>query len=299
MRRRSGFAKSWRPAKASGWTSFRFDPATPIRAKWICRRTFCKDKAMPIIESLHFAPVKSLALRSAESAFVTSRGIENDRRFVILDESGRAVTQRRIGALARVSAEYSPETDALTMTFPDGETASGRAELGGETATVLWGRVARGRVVVGDWSAALSDFCGERLTLMKTDAPGACFDEYPVSLISRETIDRLSAMTDGAKTFEAARFRPTLLISGCAAREEDSWLGKGLLIGERLRLRLIARDPRCAITTLDPKTGERDFDTLRLILSYRPDPRAAYLGVYGIVELPGTVAVGDEVSVTR
>ena len=252
---------------------------------------------MPAIESMHFAPVKSLALRSAESVSVTSRGIEGDRRFMILDESGRAVTQRRLGALARVSADYDPETDALTITFPNGETVSGRAETGDETATVLWGRVTRGRVVAGDWSAALSEYCGENLTLMKSDAPGACFDEYPISLISRETIAHLSGMTGGAKTFEPARFRPSLLISGCAPHEEDSWLGKGLLIGERLRLRIISRDPRCAITTLNPKTGERDYDTLRLILSYRPNPRAAYLGVYAIVELPGTIAVGDELRV--
>ena len=253
---------------------------------------------MPAIESMHYTPVKSLALRSAESVSVTSRGIENDRRFMILDESGRAVTQRRLGALARVSAEYDSETDALTMAFPDGEIVSGRAELGDETATVLWGNVTRGRVVAGDWSAALSEFCGENLTLMKSDAPGACFDEYPISLISRATIDHLSGMTDGAMTFEPARFRPSLLISGCAPHEEDSWLGKGLIIGERLRLRPISRDPRCAITTLDPNTGERDFDTLRLILSYRPNPRAAYLGVYAIVELPGIVKAGDEVRAT-
>lgn len=254
---------------------------------------------MPIIESIRYSPVKSLALRSAESVFITSRGIESDRRFMLLDESGRVVTQRRIGALARVSADYAPETDALTMTFPNGETVGGQANLGDETATVLWGRVTRGRAVIGDWSDAISDFCGEKLTLMKSDAPGACFDEYPVSLISRATIDHLSGMTGGAKTFEAARFRPTLLIADCAPHEEDSWLGKGLLIGERLRLRPISRDPRCAITTLNPKTGERDFDTLRLILTCRPNPRAAYLGVYAIVELPGTVNAGDSVSVTR
>ena len=257
-----------------------------------------ESEPMPAIESIHLAPVKSLALRSVESASITSRGIEGDRRFMILDEAGRAVTQRRLGALARVSADYAPETDALTMAFPNGETVNGRAELGAETATVLWGRVTLGRVVAGDWSAALSEFCGENLTLMKSDAPGACFDEYPISLISRATIDRLSGMAGGAMTFEPARFRPTLLISGCAPHEEDSWLGKGLLIGERLRLRPIARDPRCAITTLDPNTGERDFDTLRLILSYRPNPRAAYLGVYAIVELPGTVKAGDELRLT-
>ena len=60
-----------------------------------------------------------------------------------------------------------------------------------------------------------------------------------------------------------------------------------------MRLRVVARDPRCAITTRDPETGERDIDTVRLILSYRPSPRAAYFGVYGMVERAGEVSLGD------
>ena len=95
------------------------------------------------------------------------------------------------------------------------------------------------------------------------------------------------------------RFRPTFLIDGCEPHEEDAWLGRGLSMGDQLQVRLVSPDPRCAITTLDPDTGERDFDTLRLILSYRPSPRAAYFGTYGIVEVPGTVRVGDEVAVGR
>jgi uncharacterized protein YcbX len=58
---------------------------------------------------------------------------------------------------------------------------------------------------------------------------------------------------------------------------------------------MVAPDPRCAITTLDPETGERDFDVPRLILSYRPSDRSPYFGVYGTVETAGTVSVGDAV----
>ena len=209
------------------------------------------------------------------------------------------VTQRQLGKLTQVSAEYSDEDDNLRMTFPDGSVVGGQPKPGQETATVLWGRVVSGIEIVGDWSKALSDFCGVELTLMKSRNPGESFDEYPVSLISEATIEYLSSLTGGEKEFEVERFRPTLLIDGCEPHEEDSWLGKGLLIGDRLRLRLISRDPRCAITTLDPKTGERDFDTLRLILSYRPSRRAAYLGVYGIVESTGDVAVGDEITLSQ
>ena len=77
----------------------------------------------------------------------------------------------------------------------------------------------------------MSDFCGAELTLMKSRNAGESFDEYPVSLISEATISYLSGMTGGEKEFEVERFRPTLLLSGCEPHEEDSWLGKGLLLG--------------------------------------------------------------------
>ena len=250
---------------------------------------------MPTLKSIHLAPVKSLALLSVERVNVTTRGIDGDRRFIVLDSAGRVVTQRQLGKLTRVTAEYSSDTDTLRMCFPDGQLVVGHPGVGPQTATVLWGRVIRGKLVTGEWAGALSEFCGAELTLMKAEGAGACFDEYPVSVMSQASIDLLSGLTRGAKTFEVERFRPTLLLDGCGPHEEDSWLGAGIRIGDRLRLRLISRDPRCAITTLDPASGERDFDTLRLILSYRPNPRAAYFGVYGIVETPGVVSVGDEV----
>ena len=208
------------------------------------------------------------------------------------------ITQRQLGKLTLVTADYSAADNALKMVFPGGRVVEGHPRPVESTATVLWGRVVEGSLIDGDWAEALSEFCGVELRLFQSDKAGACFDEYPVSIISQASIDYLTGLTGGAKSFEAERFRPTLLLDGCDPHEEDTWLGKGVLIGERLRLRLISRDPRCAITTLDPATGRRDFDTLRLILSYRPSVRAAYFGVYGIVESPGTVSVGDEVSLT-
>ena len=254
---------------------------------------------MPRIAAIHATPVKSLGLSSLDAAHVTHRGIVGDRQFLLLDSEGRVATQRKFGKLTQVSAEYSEEEGDLRMIFPDGSVVGGVPGVGAEIATVLWSRVVNGVEIEGGWSEALSDFCGAKLTLMRTRNPGESFDEYPVSLISEATIAYLSDMTGGEKEFEAERFRPTLLIKGCEAHEEDSWLGKGLLIDDKLRLRIISRDPRCAITTLDPRTGERDFDTLRLILSYRPSRRAAYLGVYGIVEATGDVAVGDDIVFSR
>jgi uncharacterized protein YcbX len=73
-------------------------------------------------------------------------------------------------------------------------------------------------------------------------------------------------------------------------------LDEVIQIGEELRLRVVARDPRCVITAHDPDTGESDFDTPALIAGYRPGTGVAYFGVYGIVERPGNVAMGDRVT---
>ena len=254
---------------------------------------------MPSIRSIHIAPVKSLALSEVDSIHVGSRGIANDRRFLVVDSGGRVVTQRQVGKLTQVGAEYSDDSDELTLSFPDGSVVTGRPNPIREAATLLWGRVVTGSVIDGDWSEALSSFCGAELTLMKTKSIGVCFDEFPVSVLSQASIDHLIGLADGAQTFQVERFRPTFLIDGCDPHEEDTWLGRGLSIGEQLQIRLVSPDPRCAITTLDPETGERDFDTLRLIMSYRPSPRAAYFGTYGIVEAPGTVRVGDPVDIGR
>ena len=254
---------------------------------------------MPSIRSIHIAPVKSLALSEVNNIHVGTRGIENDRRFLVLDSDGKVVTQRQIGKLTQVTSEYSVDSDDLTLTFPDGRVVTGHPSPVRETATMLWGRVVPGNVIDGNWSEALSSYCGADLTLMKTRDVGACFDEYPISVLSQSSIDYLTNLTGGAQSFHVKRFRSTFLIEGCGPHEEDSWLGRGLSIGEHLQIRLVSPDPRCAITTLDPESGERDFDTLRLILSYRPSPRAAYFGTYGIVEAPGTVRVGDEVVVVR
>ncbi|HEX9092788.1 MAG TPA: hypothetical protein VF902_02280, partial [Coriobacteriia bacterium] len=66
-------------------------------------------------------------------------------------------------------------------------------------------------------------------------------------------------------------------------------------------LRVTERDARCAITTQDPNTGQRDLDTLREIIRYRgpmPDGTGAPKAMFGVlanVEQPGRVRLGDEV----
>ena len=69
-------------------------------------------------------------------------------------------------------------------------------------------------------------------------------------------------------------------------------------------LEITKPDARCAITTQDPDTGERDLDTLRTILNYRgfrpnDTEKRIDFGVLGEVLVSGRISVGDEVRVAR
>ena len=261
---------------------------------------------MITVKAIYTAPVKSLALQQPEKVYVGYQGIAEDRRLYLINWEGKLQTQRELGRLVQIKAEYlieptSPESKSLRLTFPNGDTCQGPITLGQSTGTIIWGRRVKGHLVNGDWNEALSQFCGEPIQMVTSDDAGQAFDEFPVSMVSEASLQRLTEEATNQTKFQGSlngtRFRPNFLLGGCHPHEEDSWLKRVIQIGDELQLQPIMLDPRCSIITHNPTTGERDVDTLRLIISYRPSPRNAYFGTYAIVENPGVVSVGDEVTV--
>ena len=254
---------------------------------------------MLIVAEIYTAPVKSLAVQRRQAVQVGTRGIPEDRRFYLIDQRGQLLTQREMGKLTQIKASFDVASGQLDLEFPDGPALSAKVELGQAVTTRIWGRRVQGNVLLGDWNTALSQFCGESVMLAASESPGQCYDEFPVSLLSRASLQRLEQQAEklGNKPgdFDACRFRPTFLLENCEPHEEDSWIGRTLSIGKELQIQVISQDPRCAIITQNPATGDRDVDTLGLIRSYRPESPAAYFGVYAVVLHPGAVAAGDEI----
>ncbi len=86
-------------------------------------------------------------------------------------------------------------------------------------------------------------------------------------------------------------------IDGVDAHAEDAWVGRRVAFGEAV-VRLHALVGRCAVTTHDPDTGIKDLDTLRILRRYRAhveSEEALPIGVWGSVEQPGRVRLGDPV----
>jgi hypothetical protein len=252
---------------------------------------------VPAVSWLSLAPVKGLGLVPAREIALEPFGVLENRRFYVADARGRFVNGLKYSGLFRVRPSYDAERETLTLRFPDGTTAAAQVELGEQATTDLHGRSVGGRVVVGPFAEALSAFAGEPLTLVQTDEPGAAVDRArgPVSLVSDESVQELARQA-GRDEVDAGRFRMLIGIRGVSPHEEDEWVGRNVRVGEAV-VRPLEQVARCAITTKDPATGERDLDTLRVIKEYRGVRGTKYLdfGVYGAVVEPGRIRVGDAV----
>lgn len=252
---------------------------------------------MPSVAWLHVAPVKGLALQERDEIALGPAGVEENRRFCLVDAEGRRYGALRDGRLQAVRPSWDPHERVLTLAFPDGSVAEGEIRLDGDGDTDLFDRRVAIRFVAGPWSEALSAYAGRPLRLVLAGAPNGSVDRArgPVTLVSRASVDEL-ARAAGVPSVDARRFRMLIGLDGCAAHEEDDWIGRTVQIGEAI-VRPLEQVARCAITTQNPGTGAVDFDTLRELIAYRGlrDGRHADMGVYGEVVHPGRIRVGDRV----
>lgn len=245
--------------------------------------------------------VKGLAIHSHEAREIGPGGLEGDRRFHLIDETGRLVNNKRLGSLMLVSADYDATANRLALTFPDGTVVADEIELGGAIETGFYGTFRDGNVVVGPWGGALSEFAGVELRVVATTVPGAALDrdrEAAISLLSTASLARLAEVF-GIDEVDGRRFRMGIGVAGIGAHEEDEWFGRRVQVGSAV-IEPHAHIGRCAVTTLDPETGKRTLDTLGAIKHYRGEIQSAEalpFGVQARVLEPGSVALGDRVTV--
>jgi uncharacterized protein len=253
------------------------------------------------VSRLSVTPVKGLALHHPDEVTLTARGVEENRRFYLVDRAGFLFSGIDHGPLCRVRPTYDPATEHLSLELPDGRIVEGSALADGEHVdTDFYGRRVTGRVVEGSHAEALSDYVGKPLRLVRVDHPGDACDVRTLTFLSEASVDELRRRADRDEAVDERRFRMLVALAGCRAHEEDEWDGAEMLIGEAV-VRVGGPVPRCATTTRDPETGERDFDALRSIKAYRGLRSGKHIdfGVYGEVQRPGRVHVGDTVTVEK
>ncbi|MCI2394411.1 MOSC domain-containing protein [Aliiroseovarius sediminis] len=89
------------------------------------------------------------------------------------------------------------------------------------------------------------------------------------------------------------RWRANLQLAGLEAWQERTWIGKTVRVGAA-ELEIREETTRCLATTANPRTGDRDADTLGAL---RQGWGHQEFGVYGYVAKPGIVRVDSPVEV--
>jgi uncharacterized protein len=252
---------------------------------------------MPRVARLNIAPVRSLGLETRDEIDLGPDGVAEDRRFYVIDAGDRLVDQLTSGEMVQVGSWTNKDATHLRLTFPDGTVVEDEVRLDGAIETHIHGRTAAGHIAEGPWAAALTDFVGRPVRIVRCDRVGGTRKAHPATLVSDGSMDALGAVL-GVGDLDARRFRMLIELDGAEAHEEDTWIGCQIGLGGAV-LRISAPVPRCAMTTHDPETGLRDYDTLRAIKEYRGqvDGKDLMFGVWGEVERPGVIRLGDEVRV--
>jgi uncharacterized protein YcbX len=269
------------------------------------------------LTGLFIYPVKSLRGFPVNSASVDALGLVGDRRFLIADEAGRFLTQRTLPLMTLVTTAL----DATHLILSADGAGSVRVAIAPDPAAPLrtvsiWKSEGLQAEDCGDEAAAfLSAVLSTRGRLVRIGTafrrpvlksaahPGDIFhfgDGAPVLVISEASLADLNdrIVAHGGEAIPMSRFRPNLVVTGCAAFTEDTWprfrLGSAVF-------RAAGQSSRCIVTTTDQLTAERGKEPLRTLATYRRDaidPTDVNFGQNLINETKsGTLRVGDTVEI--
>ncbi len=258
---------------------------------------------MPVVSKLCFYPVKSLHGISVDEAELTVRGLKYDRNWMITDETGHFLTQRKIPKMASIHVHFSGEKlvfeDSAGKTLEILLSETGKKEI----AVTVWGDPCKAFDEGSQASAWLTSVLGKykgkmlKLVRFKQDfrrevdpeylkgekSHTAFSDGFPYLVTSESSLNRLNEklIESGNVPVPMDRFRPNIVISDCEAFLENKFDELSHTDGN-YSLGIRKPSKRCKITTVNQDSGEiaepkEPLRTLTLMNTV-PGLQGAYFG---------------------
>jgi uncharacterized protein YcbX len=223
------------------------------------------------VDSITRYPVKSMAGECLQDATLTPHGLEFDRLYAFESSAAPPGMLRLRGAERRRMLGYRAHAQAdgvVEILTPDGQ------RLPAESPELL---------------ARLQEDADHGSLLSLTRAPTPQTDVRPISLVSTQTIEAISA-TFGAR-LDVRRFRANLVLNlGTGAFSEDELAGRAILIGPTAKLLVRERTPRCRFVTYDPEAPHAN-EPLVSLMKLLDREHKGRVGVYASVLTPGPISV--------
>lgn len=251
-----------------------------------------------VIKAISRYPVKSMQGESLTQATIGTGSLEGDRAWgVINTETGYVVTAKRTGELLNASAELTPRgplvrlPEGMQLNGPSAETD---AALSNWLAMPVSLQPAPTSATEFQMSFNVDDQDSEMFA-WATPA-GSFLDLAPVHVLTT------AALAAGKEIYpsghwSAHRFRPTILIdtgTECGFIE-NGWVGGILSLGD-VQLDVTLPTMRCSLPTKPQAVHgiESDLEVFKSLAAGNNQN----LGAYTTVRVPGTIKVGDEVTLS-
>ncbi|MFJ8667592.1 MOSC domain-containing protein [Streptomyces sp. NPDC093600] len=269
----------------------------------------------PVVRSVHVHPVKAMRGVAPAEAEVQPWGLAGDRRWTVVDASGKVVTQRRHPRMALASAAPLPG-GGITVSAPGREPLTIEVPRPSSTIRVEVFETPVEAVPADPAADAwFSAYLETEVRLVHMDDPAhrrpidpdyalpgetvSFADGFPLLVTTVSSLDALNSLiAQGDQPDEGPlpmnRFRPNVVVDGTAPWAEDGWTR--LSLGE-VTFRVAKSCGRCVVTTTDQETAERGKEPLRTLARHRKDGSRLIFGQNLVPEHTGTIRVGDPVEI--
>ena len=268
-----------------------------------------------IVSQLWIYPIKSLKGISVDKVQLEKRGFRYDRRWMLVDNNNRFISQRLYPRLALIEQELSdfgisvraPDMPVLIIPYPDTQ-----VEVYEEVEVICWDDHIKAQHIntaIDNWFSEFLDAdcqlvfmpedC-ERLVdtdYAKNQEITSFSDGFPNLIICEESLQDLNSRVDIELTIN--RFRPNIVIKGCEPYGEDT-LGHFQING--IDFYAVKPCSRCVVTTVNPETGVKESrEPLATLAKFRKKGQKVYFGQNLLHKLnlmtDNTICVGDRLEI--
>lgn len=269
------------------------------------------------VSAIDIYPIKSCRGIPVRRARVVRRGLEHDHRFMVVDEEGVMITQRNAPSLATVTTTIRGKSlligaeGCLSIVVPLRPRDTGQRQTVfihekpveamdmGETVALWFSSHVKRRARLV-WFPNTT----HRYTSRDPSVEVAFQDGYPLLVLSEASLVELNRrmVERGKPALPMDRFRPNIVVSGCARpHEEDEWAA--FEVGT-LPIRGVKLCARCRITQTDQALGKlTSGEPMRTLGTYRArevDGESKNLfGLNANHRRGGILRVGDGIVVTN
>ncbi|MPR32215.1 MOSC domain-containing protein [Salmonirosea aquatica] len=261
-----------------------------------------------ILSEIWIYPIKSLGGISLSEATVEERGLQYDRRWMLVDAGGKFITQRKVHAMTLIDVSFA-EAGFLAMhrSFPQDPLFIPFEPKSQEPVQVkVWDDDVEAITVSDEADRWFSRYLRQTLRLVKMPEASkrlvdsryaqhgesvSFADGYPLLVIGQASLDELNKRLP--EPVSMRRFRPNLVVTGTSPFAEDYWTD--LQIGSAT-FNAVKPCARCVLTTIDPDTGQTGAEPLKTLATYRKHKGKILFGM-NLLAMPGHIAVGDRVEI--